>query len=89
MSERITGKVKFFSKDKGFGFIIRDDGEKDVFVHYTAIQETDERGRRNLNDDQRVEFSLEPSDKGPRAAEVTKLEEVDKPATSLTDESEI
>ena len=71
MSNRITGTVKFFNGDKGFGFITPEDGQKDVFVHYTALQ--DNGGYRNLNEGDRVEFHIEPSDKGPRAADVVKL----------------
>lgn len=68
MSNRITGTVKFFNKDKGYGFIQRDDGQKDVFVHYSNIQGS---GFRNLEQDQRVEFGTEMGDKGIRAIEVT------------------
>ena len=71
MSERITGTVKFFNGDKGFGFITPENGDKDVFVHYTALQDTG--GYRNLNEGDRVEFSTEPSNKGPRAVNVVKL----------------
>ena len=70
MSNRITGTVKFFNNEKGFGFISPEDGSKDVFVHHTAIQSN---GFRSLNEGDRVEFSIEPSAKGPRAAEVVKL----------------
>jgi CspA family cold shock protein len=70
MSDRITGTVKFFNGEKGFGFITPENGQKDVFVHHTAIQA---EGYRNLNEGDRVEFSIEPSNKGPRAAEVVKL----------------
>ncbi|HEX8684301.1 MAG TPA: cold-shock protein [Ardenticatenaceae bacterium] len=70
MSNRITGTVKFFNNEKGFGFISPEDGSKDVFVHHTAIQSN---GFRSLNEGDRVEFSIEPSNKGPRAAEVVKL----------------
>ena len=70
MSDRITGTVKFFNTEKGFGFIAPEDGNKDVFVHYSAIVSN---GFRNLVEGDRVEFSIELSDKGPRAAEVVKL----------------
>ncbi len=70
MSERLTGTVKFFNTEKGFGFIAPENGERDVFVHFSAIQSD---GFRNLNEGDRVEFSIESSDKGPRAAEVVRL----------------
>ncbi len=70
MSNRIRGTVKFFNEDKGFGFISPEDGQKDVFVHHTAIQAS---GYRSLNEGSSVEFSIEPSDKGPRAVEVVTL----------------
>ena len=69
MSERITGTVKWFNTTKGYGFITREDGP-DVFVHYSAIQ-TD--GFRNLEEGDRVEFSVEQSPKGPQASNVVKL----------------
>ncbi len=50
-----TGKVKFFSAEKGFGFIVPDDGEPDVFVHVTAVQEA---GMDILLADQRVSFEM-------------------------------
>lgn len=66
MSERITGTVKWFNRSKGYGFISRDNGN-DVFVHYSAIQQ---EGFRNLDEGQRVEFSVEDSPKGPQATNV-------------------
>ena len=66
MSERITGTVKWFNGSKGYGFIEREGGE-DVFVHYTAIQSD---GYRNLEEGQRVEFSVEQGAKGYQASNV-------------------
>ncbi len=71
MSDPITGTVKWFNGDKGFGFITRDDGEKDVFVHYSAIES--QGGFRNLNEGQRVQFRVEQGAKGPSAVGVTVL----------------
>jgi cold shock protein len=69
MSERITGTVKWFNPDKGFGFIEREDGS-DVFVHYTAISG---EGYRNLDEGQKVEFSVEEGPKGLQATNVLSL----------------
>jgi cold shock protein len=71
MSNRMTGTVKFFNTEKGFGFISPENGQKDVFVHYSAIATNG--GFRNLNEGDRVEFETEPSPKGPRAVNVVKL----------------
>jgi CspA family cold shock protein len=67
MSERVIGTVKWFNGDKGFGFIEREGG-KDVFVHYSAIQSA---GFRNLQEGQKVEFTVEQGPKGPQASNVT------------------
>jgi cold shock protein len=67
MSERIIGTVKWFNGGKGYGFIEREGGE-DVFVHFSAIQGD---GYRNLEEGQRVEFTLEQGAKGPQATNVT------------------
>ena len=69
MSERITGTVKWFNSNKGYGFIERQEGD-DVFVHYTAIQA---EGYRNLEEGQEVEFSVEEGPKGLQAADVVAL----------------
>ena len=61
------GTVKFFSDDKGFGFITPDEGGKDLFVHHTAIQAD---GFRTLQENQRVSFDTEEDVKGPRAVNV-------------------
>lgn len=67
MSERVTGTVKWFDAKKGFGFITME-GEKDVFVHYSAIQS---EGYRKLDDGQPVEFNLVEGRKGKEASELT------------------
>ena len=69
MTERLTGKVKWFSGVKGYGFIEREDGP-DVFVHYTAINMD---GFRTLEAGREVEFSIIEGEKGPQAAEVVIL----------------
>ncbi|MGD8813061.1 MAG: cold shock domain-containing protein [Anaerolineales bacterium] len=69
MSERVVGTVKWFNSGKGYGFIERDEGD-DIFVHYSAILGD---GYRNLEEGQRVEFSIEESPKGLQAAGVTIL----------------
>ena len=65
----MQGTVKWFSPEKGYGFIARDDGQGDVFVHFTGIQGS---GYRNLEEGQKVEFDIEPDPrgKGPRAVNV-------------------
>ena len=68
MSDRITGTVKWFSNVKGYGFIEVEEG-KDVFVHYSAIQED---GYRSLKEGESVEFTVENGEKGPQAANVIK-----------------
>ena len=69
MAERETGVVKWFSTEKGYGFISREEGD-DVFVHYSALPGT---GFRNLNEGERVEFEVEQADKGPQAVNVKRL----------------
>jgi CspA family cold shock protein len=69
MSERETGTVKWFNGSKGYGFIARE-GADDVFVHYSAIRGD---GYRNLEEGQRVEFSVEQGAKGLQAADVVPM----------------
>jgi CspA family cold shock protein len=62
----ITGTVKFFNNDKGYGFIQPDDGSRDVFVHVSAVTSS---GLGTLSEGQRVTFEVEPDKrgKGPKA----------------------
>ncbi|WP_295788962.1 cold-shock protein [uncultured Veillonella sp.] len=65
----MLGKVKWFSAEKGFGFIERENGD-DVFVHYTAIEED---GFKSLNEGQEVEFEIKDGERGPQATNVRKV----------------
>ena len=67
MSDRIIGTVKWFNGDKCYGFIEREGGP-DVFVHFSAIQGD---GYRNLQEGQKVEFTVEKGPKDPQASNVT------------------
>jgi CspA family cold shock protein len=69
MSQRETGTVKWFNGSRGYGFITRE-GAEDVFVHHTAIQGD---GYKNLEEGQRVEFTVERGPKGLQAANVVAL----------------
>ena len=63
---QLTGKVKWFNAEKGYGFITSDEG-KDIFVHYSAIQAD---GFRSLEEGQKVSFEIVESDRGQQAANV-------------------
>lgn len=65
-----TGTVKWFNDSKGFGFITPEGGEKDVFVHHTAIQG---EGFKSLAEGDRVEFDVVQGQKGPAAENVVKI----------------
>jgi CspA family cold shock protein len=64
------GTVKWFSADRGYGFIAPDDGTDDVFVHQSAIQAEGDRG---LQESQRVEYTVRQGPKGPQAEQVQPL----------------
>ncbi|ATG00244.1 cold-shock protein [Lelliottia amnigena] len=70
LMSKIKGNVKWFNESKGFGFITPEDGSKDVFVHFSAIQTN---GFKTLAEGQRVEFEITNGAKGPSAANVTAL----------------
>ncbi|MCC6271136.1 MAG: cold shock domain-containing protein [Microbacteriaceae bacterium] len=70
MSNRVKGTVKWFNDQKGFGFITPESGQKDVFVHQSAIIAN---GFRSLAEGDKVEFSIEQGPKGPAAAQVSKI----------------
>ena len=65
------GTVKWFSPDKGYGFIAPDDGSEDLFVHHSEIQGTD--SYKTLQDGEPVEFVVGTGKKGPCATQVTPL----------------
>jgi CspA family cold shock protein len=67
---RTQGTVKWFNAEKGFGFITRTDGEKDCFVHHTAIQA---EGYKTLAEGEKVEFDVVQGQKGPAAEKVVKI----------------
>lgn len=67
---KVTGRVKWFNDDKGFGFIEREEGD-DVFVHYSAINAS---GRKTLCENDNVEFSITQGKKGLQAEDVTVIE---------------
>jgi len=66
----MQGKVKWFSAEKGYGFIEREDGAGDVFVHYSAIVM---EGFKTLNEGDHVEFEIVEGARGPQAANVVKI----------------
>lgn len=67
--DKMTGKVKWFNSEKGYGFITGDDG-REVFVHFSAI---DCDGYKTLDDGQAVTYDVTEGDKGPQAINVKKV----------------
>jgi CspA family cold shock protein len=67
---RNTGRVKWFNDSKGFGFITPEDGQKDCFVHHSAIQGG---GFKSLAEGDRVEYDIVQGNKGPAASNVVKI----------------
>ncbi len=70
MSTRVKGNVKWFNESKGFGFITPVNSDKDVFVHFSAIQSS---GFKTLTEGQSVEFEITDGAKGPSATNVVPL----------------
>lgn len=72
MSVKETGYVKWFNDDKGYGFVCRDNGQEDLFVHFRSIVSSS-GGRKTLVEGQRVEFLVTKGPKGLQAEEVTSV----------------
>ena len=67
---KITGRVKWYNTKKGYGFVQRDDGQKDVFIHASQVKAA---GLRFLAEEQAVSFDIEEGPKGPNAINLEKL----------------
>ena len=67
----LTGKIKWYNSKKGYGFIERDDKEKDAFVHASACKAA---GMRYLNENDKIEFEMEEGPKGPSAVNLKKID---------------
>ena len=67
----LTGKVKWYSPKKGYGFIERDDKEKDAFVHASAVKSA---GMRYINENDKLQFEMEDGPKGPSAVNLKKID---------------
>ncbi|WP_331774104.1 cold-shock protein [Sulfurospirillum sp. 1612] len=71
MATLVNGTVKWFNSEKGFGFIEREDGGKDVFVHFRQVNNPNGYGRVSLDEGQKVTFEIGEGEKGPQAENVT------------------
>ena len=69
----LTGKIKWYNSSKGYGFIERDDKQKDAFIHASALKAA---GMRYLNEGDKLEFTLEDGPKGPSAVNIKKLDQL-------------
>ena len=72
MSDTVNGTVKWFNSEKGFGFIQPNDGGKDIFVHFRQVNNSG-FGRVELNEGQKVSYTVGEGQKGPQAENVTVL----------------
>ena len=68
---KLTGKIKWYNSKHGYGFIERDDKEKDAFVHASACKAA---GMRYLNENDKIEFEMEDGPKGPSAVNLKKID---------------
>lgn len=70
MNPVVMGKVKWFNNQKGFGFLQREDGQPDVFVHYSSVLGD---GFKSLAEGDKVQFEVIEADRGPKAANVSRV----------------
>ena len=70
---RARGKIKFFDATRGFGFIVREDGKKDCFVHHSDVLKISGDEKVHLDENDAVEFTVVDDAKGPRAADVKRV----------------
>ncbi len=70
-NKEMSGVVKWFNGKKGYGFVSPDDGSKDVFVHASAVRDA---GLRYLNENDKISFTTETTDKGPSAVNLKKID---------------
>ncbi len=73
MATLVNGTVKWFNSEKGFGFIEREDGGKDIFVHFRQVNNPSGYGRVSLDEGQKVTFEIGEGEKGPQAENVTAI----------------